>query len=71
MVNKLRNSVCVLLALCLVLSVAGGLADAFTVSYTMYDTTYERILKMYLEVINGLGTVDYGRHDLFNPAVYS
>ena len=71
MVNKLRNSVCVLLALCLVLSVAGGFADAFTVSYTTYDTTYERILKMYLEVINGLGTIDYGRHDLFNPAVYS
>ena len=38
-------------------------------SYTTYDTTYEAILKMYLKVINGYGTKNYGRHDLFNIRV--
>ena len=48
-----------------------SLADHFTVSHVTYDTTYDKILQMYVKVLNGLGTVDYGRHDLFNPAVYS
>ena len=69
--KKLKCSILVLVVLFMVMIVAGSFADAFTVSYTTYDTTYEQILKMYLQVINGLGTVDYGRHDLFNPAVYS
>ena len=38
----------------------------FNVSYTTYDTSYAAILKMYLKVINGYQTKDYGRHDLFN-----
>ena len=38
----------------------------FTVSYTTYDTTYAAILKMYLKVINGYQTKNFGRHDLFN-----
>ena len=47
-----------------------ALADQFTVSYTTYDTTYEKIMKMYLKVINGYGTANYGRHDLFNDMIF-
>ena len=46
-------------------------ADAFTPSYITYDTTYEKILQLYLKIINGYGTVNYGRHDLFNDAIYA
>ena len=69
--NNAICSICILILLFLMFSLTGASADAFTVSYTTYETTYEEILDMYLKVINGLGTVDYGRHDLFNPAVYS
>ncbi len=40
----------------------------YAVSYTTYDTTYEAIIKMYINVIN---RKDTGRHDLFNQLVYS
>ena len=53
-----------------VMIISGSLADHFTPSYTTYDTTYEKILKMYLKVINGYGTANYGQHDLFNDAIY-
>ena len=46
-------------------------ADAFTPSYITYDTTYEKILQLYLKIINGYGTVNYGQHDLFNDAIYA
>lgn len=45
-------------------------AGPFTVSYTTYDTTYEKILSMYLRVINAYGSNNIGRHDLFNDAIY-
>ncbi len=59
----------VLLFLLVVIDSAMSENNFFTVSYTTYDTTYEAILKMYLKVINGWETVNYGRHDLFNNLV--
>ena len=49
---------------------AGGEVDFWAVSYTTYDVTYEAILKMYLKVINGYQTKNYGRHDLFNEFLF-
>ena len=56
--------------LLIVTAISGAFADTFTVSYTTYDTTYEKILGMYLEVINAYGSKNTGRHDLFNDSVY-
>ena len=56
--------------LLIVTAISGAFADTFTVSYTTYDTTYEKILGMYLEVINAYGPKNTGRHDLFNDSVY-
>ncbi len=55
----------------MVLIVLSSFADHFTPSYTTYDTTYEKILQLYLKIINGYGMVDYGRHDLFNDAIFA
>ena len=62
--------VCIMAFLFLLTIVSAAFADRFTPSYTTYDTTYEKILAMYLKVINGYGTANHGRHDLFNDAVY-
>ena len=59
-----------LMVLVLIFVVSGSTADKFTVSYTTYDTTYEKILNMYLRVINAYGSNNVGRHDLFNDAIY-
>lgn len=59
-----------LLAVIMLFTNSVSIADFFAVSYTTYDTTYEKILELYLKIINGLGSVDYGRHDLFNDAIY-
>ncbi len=44
--------------------------DLWAVSYTTYDVTYDAILKMYLKLINGYKTKNYGRHDLFNDKMF-
>ncbi len=41
----------------------------YPVSYALYNTTYEAILKMYVRVIN-LYPGDEGRHDLFNQVIF-
>ena len=56
--------------LLIVTTISGAFADTFTVSYTTYDTTYEKILGMYLKVINAYGSKNVGRHDLFNDSIY-
>lgn len=66
-----RKAAAIVLILLIAMTASGCFADHFTVSHITYDTTYEKILKMYLQVINGYGTKNYGRHDLFNDAVYS
>ena len=53
-----------------IMIVSGSSADQFTPSHVTYDTTYEKILKMYLKVINGYRTANYGRHDLFNDMLF-
>ncbi len=42
----------------------------WAVSHVTYDVTYDAILKLYLKIINGYKTKDYGRHDLFNDFVF-
>ena len=42
----------------------------WAVSHVIYDVTYDAILKLYLKIINGYKTKDYGRHDLFNDFVF-
>ncbi len=41
--------------------------NAYAVSPTTYDTTYDAIIRMYIDVINGK---DQNPHDLFNDLVY-
>ncbi len=43
----------------------------FEVSYTTYNTTYEKIIQMYIRVLNAYGTKKEGRHDLFNDMIIS
>ena len=63
--------ICLILFLVMITGiVSGSFADHFSVSYTTYDTTYEKILNMYLRVIDAYGTNNAGRHDLFNDALY-
>ena len=64
-----------LMILCLLGSIAfnpalAEEADFWAVSYTTYDVTYDAILKMYLKVINGYGSKNLGRHDLFNQIMF-
>lgn len=70
-----KNMWVLLIVACLVISFSSSLSsekviaeenDFWAVSYTTYDVTYDAILKMYVKVINGYKTKNYGRHDLFN-----
>ena len=60
----------VIFALMTAMMVSTSMADWFTPSYTTYDTTYEKILSMYLRVINAYGSNSAGHHDLFNDSIY-
>lgn len=51
-------------------ALAAGEVDFWAVSYTTYDVTYDAILKLYLKLINGYQTKNYGRHDLFNEHMF-
>ena len=66
----LRILVCIC-SILLVVMISGSVAEhyTFTASYTTYDTDYEKILGMYLRVINAYGE-NTGRHDLFNDSIY-
>ena len=52
----------------LTLSISSAICEPYAVSYTTYDTTYDAIIRMYINVINGK---DKGRHDLFNQLIYT
>ena len=68
--KQILRVVSVLLLMAMTFAFSAASAVQFTPSHVTYDTTYEKILQMYLKVINGYGTADYGRHDLFNNAIY-
>lgn len=69
--RDIKFIVCVCTILLIMMTIIGSFAEyyTFTVSYTTYDTTYEKILSMYLRVINAYGN-NVGRHDLFNDSVF-
>lgn len=67
-----RRIVCLLLMAMMSVSIAIAEDDVspYAVSYTTYDTTYEKIVAMYIRVLNAYaaGKSD-GHHDLFNPLI--
>lgn len=62
--------ICIVFNALLSYGAAADIPDLWAVSYTTYDVTYDAILKMYLKVINGYRTKNYGRHDLFNEHIF-
>ena len=66
---KIIVKVCTFFLIIMTVTVSFAEHYTFAVSYTTYDTTYERILSMYLRVINAYGN-NVGRHDLFNDSIF-
>ena len=71
----MKKLLALMTAVCLAVISLAAVAQAdddasWTVSYTTYDVTYDDVLTMYLKVINGYGTKNYGRHDLFNYLMF-
>lgn len=68
--RHMKRAITSILVVMILVVASSAFANSFTVSYTTYDTTYEKILSMYLRVINAYGSGNVGRHDLFNDAIY-